>query len=180
MKHLTLLVGALTLGLIGCVAAHQGRVAIEGTDPNSTLSGTATFSKTPTGVEAAIKITGATPGVHAIHIHEHGHCDDLGKAAGGHFNPANVKHGFLPHDGPTAAHAGDMGNITVNAHGRGTLTLELPGLTLDQGPQGIAGRSVVLHEKPDDFGQPTGNAGGRIGCGVILAADDNGVIYTPQ
>jgi Cu-Zn family superoxide dismutase len=26
---------------------------------------------------------------------------------------------------------------------------------------------VILHEKEDDFGQPTGNAGGRIGCGVI-------------
>ncbi|MBI3323135.1 MAG: superoxide dismutase family protein, partial [Candidatus Omnitrophica bacterium] len=29
------------------------------------------------------------------------------------------------------------------------------------------GRSLILHEKVDDFGQPLGNAGGRIGCGVI-------------
>ena len=166
MKHLTF-ISAAVLGLAGCVPMKGGHAAILGTDPASRLSGTTLFTKTASGVKAVIHVAKAPAGVHAIHIHEHGHCEDLGKAAGGHFNPANVKHGFLPHDGPAAAHAGDMGNITVDKNGRGSLILELPGLTLDQGPQGIAGRSVILHEKPDDFGQPTGNAGGRIACGVI-------------
>ena len=40
---------------------------------------------------------------------------------------------------------------------------------IDQGeaPHAVAGRAFILHEKQDDFGQPTGNAGGRIGCGKI-------------
>jgi superoxide dismutase, Cu-Zn family len=30
---------------------------------------------------------------------------------------------------------------------------------------------VIVHAKPDDFGQPVGNAGARIGCGVIGIAN---------
>ncbi len=173
MRRRTILAGALAISAItGCVSGHQARATLAGTDSASKLSGTVTFTKIESGVRAVIKVANAPPGSHAIHIHEHGQCGDMGKAAGGHFNPANVKHGFLPKDGPTEAHAGDMGNIAVDAHGHGSLTLELPGLTLDEGPEGIAGRSVILHEKQDDFGQPTGNAGGRIGCGVISATDN--------
>jgi Cu-Zn family superoxide dismutase len=32
----------------------------------------------------------------------------------------------------------------------------------------VGGRAIILHEKMDDFSQPTGNAGGRIGCGTII------------
>ena len=31
----------------------------------------------------------------------------------------------------------------------------------------ILGHGVVVHEKADDFGQPVGNAGGRLAVGVI-------------
>ena len=41
------------------------------------------------------------------------------------------------------------------------------------GPNSVIGRSVIVHAKPDDFKtqQPPGNAGDRIGCGVIGIAD---------
>jgi Cu-Zn family superoxide dismutase len=34
----------------------------------------------------------------------------------------------------------------------------------------IVGRGVIVHAKVDDGGQPVGNAGGRIACGVIGVA----------
>lgn len=168
MKNQKLIIGLLAGLSVGCAAAgHRATTPIQATDPASALKGSAVFSETPDGVKAVVRISGAPQGNHGIHIHENSDCGDMGKAAGGHFNPANTKHGFLPHDGPSAAHAGDMGNISINQQGSGSLTVRLQSLTLDQGERGIIGRSVILHEKPDDFGQPTGNAGGRIGCGVI-------------
>ena len=108
------------------------------------------------------------PGLHGFHIHEFGGCGDSGKAAGGHYNPEGAMHGMLAKDGPHKAHAGDMGNITVDANGGATLETVLPNVHLTGGASSVAGRAVILHEKADDFSQPTGNAGGRIACGPIV------------
>ena len=36
------------------------------------------------------------------------------------------------------------------------------------GEKSIIGRGVIVHEKADDLkSQPTGDAGGRVACGVI-------------
>ena len=35
----------------------------------------------------------------------------------------------------------------------------------------IIGRGVIVHAKVDDGGQPVGNAGARIACGVIGVAN---------
>jgi Cu-Zn family superoxide dismutase len=44
----------------------------------------------------------------------------------------------------------------------------MKGITLADGPTSIAGKGFIVHEKKDDFKtQPTGNAGGRVACGVI-------------
>ena len=41
------------------------------------------------------------------------------------------------------------------------------------GPHSVIGRALIVHAKPDDFKtqQPPGNAGDRIGCGVIGIGD---------
>jgi Cu-Zn family superoxide dismutase len=115
-----------------------------------------------------VQVANVPPGQHGLHIHQFGSCADAGKAAGGHYNPASAPHGYLPKDGLTHAHAGDFGNIQISADGAGTLELVIPNLSLNAGPYPVAGRTVIVHEQMDDFGQPTGNAGGRIACGPIV------------
>jgi Cu/Zn superoxide dismutase len=42
-------------------------------------------------------------------------------------------------------------------------------LTVAEGPNTVVGRSVILHEGEDDLvSQPTGAAGGRIACGIVV------------
>ncbi|HAM41378.1 MAG TPA: superoxide dismutase family protein [Candidatus Omnitrophica bacterium] len=148
-------------------AAENATAVIAGTEDGSSVTGTAIFGDTPDGLHVVIQVSGVSPGQHGFHIHQYGRCEDAGKAAGGHYNPEGVKHGLLPTDGFTQAHAGDFGNIDIRGDGAGTLELILPGLRVSGGDYTVGGRAVVLHEQVDDFGQPTGNAGGRIGCGVI-------------
>jgi len=149
--------------------AQSAKAVIEGTEEGSDLSGTVDLVQTGDGVQVVANLTNVPqPGQHGFHIHELGSCEDAGKAAGGHFNPDKTKHGLLPRDGHEHAHAGDMGNIVIGENGRGSLVVFLPGLTLTKGKKSVIGRAVILHSKEDDFGQPTGNAGARIGCGTII------------
>jgi len=152
-------------------AAGRAKAVLSGTAPGSPISGTVTFVEAAGNLQVTARITNAPPGPHGFHIHEHGNCGGSGAAAGGHFNPEGMAHGYLPRDGAAVAHAGDMGNLEVGADGTGTLRLVMPDLSLMQPPHGVIGRAVILHELVDDFGQPTGNAGGRIACGVIEPRD---------
>ena len=90
--------------------------------------------------------------------------------AGPHWNPEGVTHGG---PGKEVRHHGDLGNIEAGADGKGTLTLTDDRLQLC-GPNSIIGRSMVCHAGIDDLGEgghelspTTGNAGGRLACGVI-------------
>ena len=79
----------------------------------------------------------------------------------------------MMHGAPDAAqhHAGDYGNLKVGADGTGSLNISIAGLTVDASNTGVIGRALIVHEKADDMKtQPTGNAGGRVGCAVIQAA----------
>ncbi len=143
-----------------------------GTPPASLISGSAKFQETPEGLKITIKFKSAPGGKHAVHIHQYGSCSNAGAAAGDHFNPTGTKHGLVEKDGVANAHAGDLGNIDIGPDGTGTLRVTIPDLGLTSGKYNVAGRSVILHEKADDLGQPAGNAGNRIGCGrIIITAD---------
>ncbi|MGH9399144.1 MAG: superoxide dismutase family protein [Thermoanaerobaculia bacterium] len=133
----------------------------------STVAGWATFTQqTGGGVKVVVHVEKAPPGTHGLHIHEKGDCSDPeAKSAGGHFNPSGMEHA-----GPMDEkhHAGDLGNIEVKADGTGELLLTSKMLTLTDGLNSVIGRSVIFHEKADDLKtQPTGNAGGRLACGVV-------------
>lgn len=147
----------------------SAQAVIKGTKEGSEVSGTVDFVQTPVGVQVVANLSNvSSSGKHGFHIHSEGSCENGGKAAGGHFNPHNTEHGLLSQDGHGKAHTGDMGNIEIDENGDGKLVIFLPGLSLEEGDRNISGKAVILHEKEDDFGQPTGNAGSRIGCGVIV------------
>jgi superoxide dismutase, Cu-Zn family len=113
------------------------------------------------------EVSGLTPKAqHGFHIHEEGDCSSPdGSSAGPHFNPQGAPHG-APHD--SVAHLGDLGNIEADTQGVARVTVSRPGVTLSPGANGIVGRSIIVHQTADDLkSQPTGNAGGRIACGVI-------------
>lgn len=151
----------------GPASAETGEAVLGATQDGSLESGGVVLSDTPDGLRIVVHVTGVSPGKHGLHIHEFGGCGDAGKGAGGHFNPEGVQHGYLPTDGFGQAHAGDLGNIEVEQDGTGSLAITLRGVTISGGNYSVAGRAIILHAKEDDFGQPTGNAGGRIGCGPI-------------
>jgi Cu-Zn family superoxide dismutase len=133
----------------------------------SGVSGQVTFAKAEGGVKVTVKLAGLKPGPHGFHIHEFGDCSAAdGTSAGGHFNPTGD-----PHAGPKEMkrHEGDMGNIEADKDGAAALEYVDAKLSFD-GTGSVLGRGIIVHAAADDFKtQPTGNAGGRLGCGVIGA-----------
>jgi Cu-Zn family superoxide dismutase len=132
----------------------------------SKLSGKAVLTETEGGVHVVLTLENVEPGEHGAHVHEKGDCSAAdGASAGGHFNPTSKDHG-LP--GAEKRHLGDLGNITIGKDGKGSLDITAPGANLKAtDAASFVGRSIIVHAKKDDGGQPTGNAGGRVGCGVI-------------
>lgn len=141
----------------------------------TTVAGTVTFTAVDGGVAIAAEVTGVDGGAaaHGFHLHEIGDCSAADfTSTGGHFNPGASIHG-----GPDDAerHGGDFGNIEIGDDGSGSLALTSDLLSIDDGPNGVIGRAIILHEGTDDLeSQPTGAAGGRIACGVVVATGDGG------
>jgi Cu-Zn family superoxide dismutase len=169
----------LALSLSACHSAHHGHtdgaahaaggakaMATIESRSGSTVSGQASFVEQPGGVLVEIVVHHAPPGWHAVHVHEKGDCSAPdATSAGGHFNPATKSHGS-PH--ASEHHAGDLGNMWVDEQGEGHHVLLMPDLSVKDGPTSVRGRAIIVHAGVDDLvTQPTGNAGGRIGCGAI-------------
>lgn len=146
------------------LANRRANCVLNPTKGNS-VQGIVSFTKVEGGVKIVAEVHNLTPGAHGFHIHEFGDCSSPdGMSAGGHFNPQGHKHGAP--DG-LERHAGDLGNLVANEDGVAHYE-RVDNVIKLEGPDKIVGRSVVVHSNPDDFKtQPTGNAGGRVACGVI-------------
>ncbi|MCX7032637.1 MAG: superoxide dismutase family protein [Arenimonas sp.] len=138
---------------------------------DSGVSGELRFEVDNGGVRVTGSFTGLKPGAtHAFHIHEFGNCTAAdGSSAGGHFNPSAQAHGNR--EGGGEHHAGDIPNQVAGPDGVAAVDQRLDGLQIGGGGDfDIIGRGVIVHADADDYTtQPTGNAGGRIACGVIEA-----------
>jgi superoxide dismutase, Cu-Zn family len=124
-------------------------------------------------------VEGLTPGFHGFHIHSVGTCDPTGErafaSAGGHLHAEGQTHG---------QHMGDLPSLLASESGVALLVLATDRFTLEE-LMDEDGSAVIIHASPDNFGNipaerydpdadeatlNTGDAGGRVGCGVIMAA----------
>lgn len=156
------------------VRSEQNRAyaEIKGSELAPNLHGYVLFTDIPNGVEVMVEVNGLPPyqpahgnqdpiGPHGFHIHEYGDCSigketDPFKQAGGHWNPYNQPHGHHPGDFP----------VLFSNDGYARMSF----FTNRFKSKDIIGKSVVIHQNPDDYrSQPAGNSGKRIGCGVIKA-----------
>ncbi|XP_008807696.1 superoxide dismutase [Cu-Zn], chloroplastic [Phoenix dactylifera] len=151
------------------VAATKKAVAV--LKGSSQVEGVVTLLQEDNGpTTVKVCVSGLTPGPHGFHLHEHGDTTNGCISTGAHFNPNNMTHG-APED--QIRHAGDLGNIIANSDGVAEATIVDNQIPLS-GPNAIIGRAFVVHELQDDLGKgghelslTTGNAGGRLACGVV-------------
>lgn len=97
-------------------------------------------------------------GFYGLHIHEGLSCTgnrmDPFADAGTHFNPGGEAH---------PNHAGDLPPL-LSDKGKAYLAF-VTGRFI---PSEVIGRTMIIHDMPDDFtSQPAGNAGNKIACGEI-------------
>lgn len=158
-----------SLAVMGRRLAVEAVAKIEGGPLAPEIKGTVEFRRFGSGTMVFARIKGlpspqpgtSGAGFHGFHIHEFGDCQvgdpqDPFQAAGGHWNPGNQPH---------PAHAGDL-PVLLSNHGAAIMGVYTNRFT----PQQVIGRSVIIHENPDDFrSQPSGAAGRRLACGVITA-----------
>ncbi|MGD7095630.1 superoxide dismutase family protein [Ralstonia pseudosolanacearum] len=178
-----LVIGLAAIGLMAGCASNAGT----GTSTGAPAAGTSALAtlapKSGSNVQGTIKllqqgdnrvamavdIAGLPPnGMFGFHVHEKGDCSSPdGMSAGGHFNPTGQPHGD-PRSGPH--HAGDIPMLQSDASGKAVGSIVLTGVTLTPGATSLVGRAVIVHAGMDDYKtQPTGNSGGRVACGVIVA-----------
>ncbi|MDE0684534.1 MAG: superoxide dismutase family protein [Candidatus Poribacteria bacterium] len=157
-------------GVLPTAPAEQAHAVI-GSLNDSGVTGMAVFTQNGDQITFTAEIQGASPGLHAIHIHAYGDCSAPdGTSAGGHWNPTDVAHGKW---GEGEFHLGDIGNITVGEDGTGRITLTTDLWEIGTGSDvDVVGKGIIVHADADDFvSQPSGAAGARIACGVIVLTE---------
>lgn len=132
----------------------------------ASIGGTVKLEEVTGGVRVEVSVRDAPKGAKlGVVVHESGDCTDLSKGLGGHFNPRGTRHG-LP--GAPEQHAGDLGNVTVDEEGEGTLLILTSGGNLrENDPLSYLRRPLVVHAREDRGTDPHGDAGEPLACARI-------------
>lgn len=146
----------------------QAVARITGSESYPDISGTVRFYQTGWGVIVWAEVNGLPlperpyqEQIFGFHIHKGTDCagnmDDPFADAMSHYNPGGCEHPY---------HAGDLPPLFGN-HGFALSLLLTDRFSVDE----VIGRTVIIHDHPDDFTtQPSGNSGTKIACGVICGA----------
>jgi Cu-Zn family superoxide dismutase len=174
----------------GTAGTEQGNahtnpgVKVDLKDAAGSSVGVANFSKDGSHLRVTVDAHNLKPGFHGLHLHQVGKCEANSVAptggpsgdflsAGGHLQVGNVN---------SHPASGDLTSLEVRSDGSATLVTTTDAVTLDE----ITGRALIIHADADNFGNiptrylradgvagpddatlATGDAGGRVACGVI-------------
>lgn len=143
----------------------EASAEIEGSAAYPKIKGEVAFYPLWRGALVVASISGLPKGMKpcgekffGFHIHTGADCTgdatDPFADTGGHFNPSDCRH---------PEHAGDLPPLMGNdGYALGIF------YTDRFYPEEVVGRTVVIHDMPDDFkSQPSGDSGMKIACGEI-------------
>lgn len=145
--------------------------------------GTATFGDEDGHLVVTIDASDLQPGFHGLHLHQVGKCEANSVAPSG--GPAGdfLSAGGHLQVGGAESHpaSGDLTSLQVRKDGSAKLVTTTSSVTLDD----IKGKALIIHSGADNFGNipdrykheggagpdattlATGDAGGRVACGVV-------------
>ncbi|MFW0783169.1 superoxide dismutase family protein [Gordonia sp. CPCC 206044] len=156
-------------------ASPEGEATASLENASGKAVGTATFTPSGSSVKVDVRVnadSGLSAGFHGMHMHQNGVCQGSGsepfQSAGGHLQVAG-------HSGHPSS--GDLVSINILKDGTGETVTTTDAVNLGQ----IVGKSIIIHEKADNFANiptryapapdqqtmSTGDAGSRVACGVI-------------
>jgi len=106
------------------------------------------------GIALTVYVTGIPPGQFRIVFHANGNCSSPNAfSAGPPWSPPGVDAARLP-------------MLASSSDGTALLSVRVRGYKLD-GPDGLLGKAVVLHEATSPLDAQPGVPNGRLACGVI-------------
>ncbi|WKA03059.1 hypothetical protein VitviT2T_021193 [Vitis vinifera] len=115
-------------------------------------------------------LSGLKPGLHGFHVHALGDTTNGCMSTGPHFNPAGKEHG-APED--ENRHAGDLGNVIVGEDGTVNFKIvdkQIPLTGSNSIVERVSCKTSIygaFFSGGHELSKSTGNAGGRVACGVI-------------
>ena len=160
-------------------------ISTELKDATGKVIGTAEFAQSDKQIQVTVKARGLTPGFHGLHLHQVGKCESNSVPPTGGAPGDFLSAGGHLQTGGNSTHpaSGDLPSLKVLKDGSALLQTTTDGFTLEDLK---AGRAIIVHAGADNFGNipprytlpggaavpdattlATGDAGGRVACGVI-------------